>query len=85
MVLGDNGLSNWIDHLPFNSFFQVNNVTELITSTQINPPIHGMIHFIIIANNSLTYNGIIEISYLDNLINWGVCQSLLDQFLFFIS
>ena len=72
MVLDDNGLSNWIDHLPFNPFFQVNNVTELITSTPINPPIRGMIDFIIIAINSLTYNSIIEIGYLDYLTNWGV-------------
>jgi len=69
--LDDNGLSNWINHLPFNSFFQANNVTDLITSTQINPPLRGMIHFIIIANSSLTYNGLIEISYLDYLTNWG--------------
>lgn len=71
MVLDDDGLSSWINHLTFNSFFQVNNVTNFITSTQINPPIRDRIHFIIIANTSLTYNGIIEINYLDYLTNWG--------------
>ena len=71
LALDDDGYSNWINHLPFDSFFQVYNVTNFITSTQINPPIHGFIHFIIIANTTFTYRGIIELRYLDFLTNWG--------------
>ena len=71
LMLDEIGFSNWIGHLPFYSFYQANNITEVETTIFIEPPYLDHLHFIIIANSTIYYSALIEVHYLDYFTSWG--------------
>jgi len=71
LILDEISLSNWIDHLPFYSFYQANNITEIKTTILIEPPYLGQLNFIIIANTTIYYSALIEVHYLNYFTSWG--------------
>ncbi|HEA70731.1 hypothetical protein LCGC14_0505480 [marine sediment metagenome] len=72
LILDENALEEWNDKIPFNPYYQANNITEMYIEIKLEPPNRNRLTTIIIADEDLSIEGIITTHYLDYNTNTGI-------------
>ena len=71
LILDENALEGWNDKIPFNPYYQANNITEVYIEIKLEPLNRNRLTTIIIAEEDLSIEGIITTRYLDYNTNSG--------------